>query len=89
MLEATHAAVDTAASKTAAMVGEVVHCLHDFKQTASGGQAAPHDPGQLNFKGLFTRDRQPKPTAQCIRRRYQELMERMERPTQRERPHQQ
>jgi beta-glucuronidase len=39
-----------------ALQGEQLHALHDFKQYGLN----VHDVGGLNYKGLYTRDRQPK-----------------------------
>ena len=72
VLAATHAALD-ARRAAGELVGECVHCLHDFKQQST--TLVPHDPGRLNMKGLFTRDRQQKSTAAIIRSRYERLRE--------------
>ena len=50
-----------AAAADGQLAGECIHCLHDFKQWTVD---EAHDMYDINFKGLFTRDRMPKVMAQ-------------------------
>ena len=55
MLRASWKAFDELRGDSA-LQGEQMHALHDFKQYGLN----VHDVGGLNYKGLYTRDRQPK-----------------------------
>ena len=58
-----------------------MHAFHDFKQvgkTVDGGSdggwgGMTKDVGGLNWKGLFSRGREPKAAAAAIRERYLEI----------------
>ena len=67
LLSAYH---DTLDSLKGVIAGEAVHCLHDFKQWSVDS----HDAYNLNFKGLFTRDRRMKDIALLFKSRYDDLL---------------
>jgi beta-glucuronidase len=66
------------------LVGEHVHSFHDFKQVGStvdggtdgGWGGMTKDVGGLNWKGLLSRDREPKAAFAAIRERYMSIDER-------------
>ena len=75
MLTADHLAFETY-RLNGSLSGEHVHAFSDFKQSGPSIDGTPNSRGMLldvdglNYKGLFSRNRQPKAAAALITARY-------------------
>ena len=79
VLRADHAAFEPF-RLNGSLAGEHVHAFHDFKQSGpsiqgGGMRGMLLDIDGLNYKGLFSRDRQPKAAAGLIQARYAMIQE--------------